>query len=529
MYSVVLKNATIIDGSGQPPIHGDIAIEGDKIIRIAENIITNAHTIIDAAGLVVAPGFIDSQNHSDSYWQLFDNPSLDSLRAQGFTTIAVGHCGASLAPLLSQESLKAIQKWHSLEGVNVNWSSFEEFLTTLSGNRFGCNVASLVGYNTLRRGLVGSGMEALGTQEAKTLLHVLEDSLRAGAFGLSTGLSYGHELSVTNMELKDFASLVSEYNGLLSVHLRSEGEQVVESIDEVLELSRETGVAVKISHLKITGKNQWHLFEEVQDKLETAKHQGVKVWFDVYPYDTVWQGIAGYLPSWVRLGGRTEMLNSLRQPLTRRKVLDYLHNIDTKISELLIVSTANKLNVVGKQLSQIAKDLELSSEEALLMLIENGGSEIMVFDQSLHPEHMTALMMHPLSLIATDGAGFPSPEYVTSGVVNDRMVHPRCFGTAPKFLATVRDTNALSLAEAIRKLTAAPAEALGIARRGLIKEGYFADIVIFNPSSIEDTATLTHPYKFPKGLIHVIVNGVQTMHNGVLLKATGGQILKKMR
>ncbi len=529
MYSAVIKNATIIDGSGEPPIHGDIAIEGDKIVRIAESILTNAHNIIDAAGLVVAPGFIDAQNHSDSYWQLFDNPGLDSLRAQGFTTIAVGHCGASLAPLLSRESLFALQKWHSLEGANVNWSSFDEFLSVLSTQRFGCNVASLVGYNTLRRGLARDNTDALDTQEAKTLMHVLTESLKSGAFGLSTGLSYGHELSVTNMELKDFAGLVAKADGLLSVHLRSEGQRIVESIDEVLELAEETGVRLKISHLKITGKNQWHLFEEVQDRLETARHRGIPVWFDVYPYDTVWQGLTAYMPAWIRLGGRLQMLEELRKPLQRRKVLDYLHTIDTKISELQIVSTANNLNVVGKRLSQIAKDLEISSEETLLLLVENGGSEIMVFDSSLKPEHMTALMMHPLSLIATDGAGFPNPEVVTGGVINDRMVHPRCFGTAPKFLSIVRDTNALSLAEAIRKLTFAPAQALGLKDRGLLKEGYYADLVIFNPSAIEDTATLTHPYKFPKGIAHVLVNGIQTMHDGVLLKTTSGQILKKMR
>lgn len=529
MYSVIIRNATIIDGTGSAPRHGDIAIEADKIVRIADIIPTQAHTIIDVAGLVVSPGFIDAQNHSDSYWQLFDNPPLDSLRAQGYTTISIGHCGASLAPLLSRESLLALQKWHSLEGVNVNWSTYSEFLELLATKRYGCNVASLVGYSTLRRGLVGNTQEALGVQEAKTLLYILEDSFMNGAFGLSTGLSYGHELSVTNIELADFASVVAKYNGILSVHLRSEGERVTESLDEVLDLAKQTGARLKISHLKITGKDQWHLFEQVQDRLEIARHQGISVWFDMYPYDTVWQGIASYLPSWARLGGRQRMLAQLQDPMARRKILDYLHNLDSKISELLIVSTVNKLNVIGKRLSQVAKDLDISSEEALLLLIENGGCEILVFDQSLHPEHINALMMHPLALIATDGAGFPDPATVIGGKVNDRLVHPRCFGTAPRFLAAVRETNALSLSDAVRKLTYAPAQVLGLEKRGQIVEGYFADLVIFNPSSIVDQATLLNPYRFPKGISHVFVNGVQTMHDGVLLKNLGGQILKKVR
>jgi N-acyl-D-amino-acid deacylase len=528
MYSVVIKNATIIDGTGNPPVHGDIAIEGDTIVRIAEKITTSAQTIIEAGGLVVAPGFIDAQNHSDSYWQLFDNPSLDSLRAQGYTTIAIGHCGASLAPLLSGDSLQALQKWHSLEGVNVNWSSFDEFAHTLEQKSFGCNVASLVGYNTLRRGLVGDALSALGTQEIKTLLGILSDSMKAGAYGLSTGLSYGHELSVSMLELKDFAELVAKQDGLLSVHLRNEGDRIMESINEIVDLATETGVRVKLSHLKIAGHKQWHLFEEVQDALETARHQGINISFDVYPYETVWQSIVSYLPAWVRIGGRDHISSQLKDPVQRRKVLDYLHTADNRLSELFIVSTANKLNVVGKKLSQIAKDLEISSEETLLKLIENGGSEIMVFDESLDPQHVTALMMHPFSLIATDGAGFPNPQQVKGGIINDKLVHPRCFGTVPTFLATVRETNALSLSEAIYKLTAAPAAVLGLDRRGQIAVGNFADLVIFNPSTIQATATVMHPYRFPQGIQHVLINGQLTQYNGILLKQISGQMLRKM-
>ncbi len=406
MYSVVIKNASIIDGTGNQPRHGDIAIEGDQIVRIADSIDTAAQTVIDAQGLVVCPGFIDVQNHSDSYWQLFDNPSLDSVRAQGFTTIVVGHCGASLAPLLSRESLSAMQKWHSLEGANVNWSSFAEFLETLSASELGCNVASLVGYSTLRRGLVGSDANALQTQESKTLRAFLQQSLSEGAFGLSNGLGYGHELSVTSMELKDFAQTVAEAKGLFSVHLRSEDDHIIESLDEVLELAKDTGVRLKISHLKLFGGNDKHILENVIDRLETARHQGVDVWFDVYPYDTVWQNITRYLPAWIRIGGRNHILSELKDPINRKKVLEHLHNSSSNIPELLVVSTANKLNVVGKQLSRIAKDFEITSEEALLLLIEHGGTEIMVFDQALDMKTVESLVMHPFSLIATDGAGF---------------------------------------------------------------------------------------------------------------------------
>ncbi len=527
MYSVIIKNASIIDGTGGQPRHGDIAIEGDQIVSIADTVEAAAQTIIDAQGLVVCPGFIDVQNHSDSYWQLFDNPSLDSVRAQGFTTIVVGHCGASLAPLLSRESLSALQKWHSLEGVNVNWSSFGEFLDALSASPLGCNVASLVGYSTLRRGLVGSSANALQTQESKTLRSFLEQSMTQGAFGLSNGLGYGHELSVTPMELKDFAETVAQRSGLFSVHLRNEDEFIIESLDEMLELARDTGVRLKISHLKLYGKNDKHIIEHMLDRLETARHQGVEVWFDVYPYDTVWQGITRYLPSWIRIGGREHILQELKNPTTRKKVLEYLQTSVTVLPELLVVSTANKLNVVGKRLSHIAKDFEITSEEALLLLIENGGTDIMVFDHALDPKTVESLVMHPFSLVATDGAGFPSPNGVVSGVINDRLVHPRCFGTAPKFLADVRDTNAISLSEAICKLTGTAAKVVGITDRGELAVGKKADIVIFNPSTIIDTATLTNPYRFPHGIEHVLVNGEPTVKAGLLLKSVYGRVLRK--
>ncbi|MCC7356485.1 MAG: amidohydrolase family protein [Candidatus Doudnabacteria bacterium] len=527
MYSVVIKNASIIDGTGSQPRHGDIAIEGEQIVRIADSIDTAGQTVIDAQGLVVCPGFIDVQNHSDSYWQLFDNPSLDSLRAQGFTTIVVGHCGASLAPLLSRESLSAMQKWHSLEGANVNWSSFSEFIETLQMSELGCNVASLVGYSTLRRGLVGGNANALQTQESKTLLAFLEQSLAQGAFGLSNGLGYGHELSVTPIELKDFVEAVAKTKGLFSVHLRNEDENIIESLDEVLELAKDTGVKLKISHLKLSGGQDKHVLEHVIDRLETARHQGVDVWFDVYPYDTVWQNITRYLPSWIRIGGRNHILSELKDPTKRKKVIEHLHNTNSTLPELLVVSTANKLNVIGKRLSHIAKDFEITSEEALLLLIEHGGTEIMVFDQTLDSKTVESLVMHPFSLVATDGAGFPNPQGVTSGVVNDRLVHPRCFGTAPKFLADVRDTNAISLSEAIRKLTSTAAQVVGITDRGELAVGKKADIVIFNPSTIVDTATLTSPYRFPRGIEHVLINGQLTVKSGITLKTLSGQVLRK--
>ncbi|MCL5775189.1 MAG: amidohydrolase family protein [Patescibacteria group bacterium] len=247
MYSLLIKNAIVYDGTGKPGEVLDVAVQGDEIANVAFNIKSYAQNVIDASGKILAPGFIDLQNHSDVYFQLFDNPSLDSLITQGYTTILVGNCGASLAPLLTHEALLSIQKWHSLEAANINWQSFSEFIETLSKQRLACNVASLVGYSTLRRAVVGDQIRSLEKNELQALKNALRESMEAGAFGLSNGLSYAHEIIVSELELFELAKIVKAQNGLFSVHLRSEGSEIIEALDEALDIARSTEVNLKIS------------------------------------------------------------------------------------------------------------------------------------------------------------------------------------------------------------------------------------------------------------------------------------------
>ncbi len=308
MYSLLIRNATVVDGSGDPGQVLDVAVQGDEIVNVAPNISSSAQTVIDAAGKILAPGFVDLQNHSDSYWQIFDNPGLESLITQGYTTILLGNCGASLAPLLTKDALLAMQKWHNLEATNINWLSFSEFIEQLAKKRFACNVASLVGYSTLRRALVGDRVRGLDKEELLTLKGALEQSMEAGAFGLSSGLSYAHEIIISELELFELAKIIKARNGLFSVHLRSEGGEIIEALDEALDIAKNTEVNLKISHLKIRNEANWEKFPEVVGAIDTAYHQGTNVHFDVYPYDTIWQALYSYLPKWAMEGGRTGML-----------------------------------------------------------------------------------------------------------------------------------------------------------------------------------------------------------------------------
>ncbi|PIR96256.1 MAG: hypothetical protein COT92_02070 [Candidatus Doudnabacteria bacterium CG10_big_fil_rev_8_21_14_0_10_42_18] len=519
MYNLLIKNGKVIDGTGKNGEILDIAVEGDKIVNIAPNISVKAGNTIDAKEKIVAPGFVDIQNHSDSYWQIFDNPSLHSLTSQGFTTILTGNCGGSLAPLFSSEALLSIQKWHDLSGANINWQTFSEYLNELSKKSIACNVASLAGYSTLRRGVVGDQVRSLEKQEMELLNRTLEESLDAGAFGLSSGLSYSHEIIISELELFHLARTLKKNKSLFSVHLRNEGDEIVEALDEVLDIAKNTEVNLKISHLKIKGKNNWNKFDQITERLDNAYHKGINVHFDVYPYDTVWQPLYSYLPKWATTGGRVLLLKQLKDPVQKNKILMYLGSQHVRFGDLFVASTSSKLNFVGKTLNQIAKNLEITSEAALLNLIENGGSEVLVFEKNLDENQVKNFTAHALSFIATDGAGFKNN-------VQGKLVHPRCFGTAPKGIELVKQAGG-SIEQAIKKLSYGPSQKLGLNKRGSLQIGNFADIVIFDENKFTGKATYQNPYQYSAGMEEVFVNGKAVISEGKFTGNLPGYVLRK--
>jgi len=520
MYSLLIKNCQLIDGTGEPAKLADVAVQGDRIVNIDQNINVDAEKVIDAGGKILAPGFVDLQNHSDSYWQIFDNPSFDSLVSQGFTSIVIGNCGASLAPLLSHDALLSIQKWHNLEGANINWQSFSEYIEELSRHRFACNVASLVGYSTLRRGIVGDQVRSLEKEELAALKRFLSESIDAGAFGMSSGLSYSHEIIISEIELYELAKILSQKKALFSIHLRSEGSEVVEAVEESLDIARSTEVNLKISHLKVRNETNWPKFDEVLQKIENAYHKGYNVHFDVYPYTAIWQPLYAYMPRWAIEGGRQIMLKHFENPTQKNKILAHLNNLNVKFSSMLVASTANKLNFMGKTIGQIAKNMEVSSEQAVLHILENGGSEVLAFEESLDPKQVNSALTHPLSFVATDGGGF-------SDKIKDKLVHPRCFGSATKFLHYAISENVLPLEKAVKKLTSGPANKIGLKKRGEIKIGNFADMVIFDPQKVGSQASYQNPYQHSLGIEYVFVNGKAALAEGKLTTQLPGYVLRK--
>ncbi len=520
MYSLLIKNATVIDGTGKGPVTADVAVESGRIVNISSHIDGKAQKTVHAGGKVLAPGFIDLQNHSDSHWRLFDGPLLESMITQGYTTVIVGNSGASLAPLISEDSLLSLQKWHTLEGVNINWQSFAEFAETMSAQRFGPNVASLVGYSTLRRGLIGDRQTPVSVSELETLKRLATDALNEGAFGISTGFAYAHETNISDVELYEIAKLVAKHNAYLAVHLRDESGSIIESVREVIAATEQAQANVKISHLKIRHKENWALLPDVLSELEAAWHRGTNIHFDVYPYNSTWQPLYTYLPLWATMGGRLQLIEQLRNPVQRAKILSALNSSPANIPGLIIASTSTKLMVTGKPLSAVAASFGTTSEEALLHLIENGGSEILVFDTSLDQKVVETFCNHSLGFIATNGSGYSTED-------TSKLIHPRCFGTAPKFLHNVHTKKEISLPDAIRKLTSGPAKKAGLTGRGVIAVDAVADLVLIDMDKVDSKATLENPLQYAQGISQVWVNGQTVVLNGAVTGTKAGVFLSK--
>ena len=520
-YDTIIKAGTVIDGTGAQPFVADIGISGNEIAEIGQ-IGHSAANIVDATGKFVVPGFIDITNHSDTHLTLFKYPGFESLLMQGVTTIIGGNCGSSLAPLASAKAIHGIQKWADLSEININWTTFKEYIWEIDAMNLGVNFGSFVGYGTLRRGIIGDEIRLLTIEERERLKQLLRDALKEGAFGLSLGLSYGHESISPTEELIEISRVIQEEGGILKVHLRSEGNGLLAAVNEVVRIGREAGVAVQISHLKAIGKKSWKSLHHALDLIHNAKASGLNINFDVSPYATTGSSLYLLIPTWARQGGFDELFKRIDDSEERKKIIDTLATYTLHPDKILITSAPIK-NIVGQTLSEIAETAGISPEEALLATVRASEGRVSIIGQTVSVKNTKREVEDPDSFIASDGEGYAKE---ASGSGN--LIHPRSFGTFAHFWH--RFVNELALVtpeQAIKKITSGPAEKMGLTRRGALKEENFADIVVFDPALFKERNTYRDPYHYSTGIEWVFVNGKATIERTKLTDMHSGKALKR--
>ena len=531
-FDIVIKEGEIFDGAGNPPFKADIGIKGGKIIKIGD-ITEKGSTTINADGLVVSPGFIDMHNHADHAILAF--PNAECYIMQGVTTSLVGNCGLSMAPINS-DNLELTKSYlfpflRADFDYKWDWRTSKEYFEKIQRNGTAINLAPLVGQGTLRIAVKGFEMTRASREEMDTMKTILKQELEEGAFGLSTGLVYPPGSYSTTEELIELTAVLQKFNVLYTTHLRNESDELLESVEEAIKIGEENGISVEISHHKAIGKANWGKVKDSLKLLESARQRGVDINCDVYPYTAAMTTVSSLLPPWTLEGGVEKMLVRLNNQEERLKIEKDITEGKMKgenwIKEIgweniMIAECPLDKDAEGKSLETIFKERNQFHQpfKALFdWLIKIKGESTMVFF-CMDEEDVKTVISSPLSTIVSDswviapsGGGKP---------------HPRGYGSFSRFLGKyVREEKTLTLEEAIKKITSLPANKIGLKDRGTLKEGYWADITIFNKDEIKDKATFDNPHQYSEGVYYVIINGQLAVDNGEITGKKSGKILKK--
>lgn len=519
---LVIKNGTIIDGTGKDRYKADIRISNGKIAEIGKNIKSDAEAIC-AKGLIVAPGVIDIHGHSNA--TVYINPSFESKVSQGITTEVWGNCGQSFAPILEGQHRNTVKKMLSAslgaENIDMEWSSFREYMKHLP--KLGINVIPLIGHGILRTNIIGISDKELTKKETTSALFLLEECLNDGAYGMSTGLEYSPGSYSTKEELIELCKLLEKYNAFYSTHIRNEDKELWASIDEALEVSELSACPVHISHLKLAGKNNWGESERLLSYLMLAHKSGILVTWDVYPY-TAWGGeLVDLFPTDLMINKNIEKLsrdNEFKKKIGK-EIAREIKLRGSSWDKIMITHATKSDGAVGKSIHELA----LTNNENVLdtyfrILLENNGV-VNIIGHDMNYEDMKFLLTHPDTIIATDSRAISF-----DSTPDKRKPHPRYCGSIPKVLRFARE-GLFSFEEAIRKMTSLPAARMKLRDRGSIETGKSADLMIFDPATVADNATYENPIQPPTGIIYVFVNGHLVINKGVHTGIFKGKIMRQ--
>ncbi|MCX7967019.1 MAG: D-aminoacylase [Armatimonadetes bacterium] len=525
IFDWLIVNGRVIDGTGQPPFFADVGIVGDKIAAIGQLFHAPARNRIDAMGKFVAPGFIDIHTHFDI--ALLAHPEAYCSISQGVTTVVIGNCGHSPAPI-SKERRNELKQLLSVlnSAVDWRWERFSEFLDDLESARPSVNVVPLVGHCALRASVIGFENRTATEDELKGMRNLLEECMDEGGWGLSSGLIYPPSAFANVGELVALTEVVAKRGGIYSTHIRSESDALVVAITEALQTALKSGVNLQISHHKASRKPNWGKVAVTLRLIEQAALQH-NVNFDAYPYTAGSANLSQLLPLWAFEGGAAAMLKRLEDASQRNQILEALKSEENlEWGKIIVASVASDeyRGLQGKSLTEVAKELGTSPPEAVLHLIEHERNAVTMVWFVMDEQDVEQVLTHPLCLIGSDALTIPAPP---NSPEPKPYVHPRTYGTFPKILRwLVREKGKLAWHEAISKMTGKTAYKLGLRMRGILKEGFFADLVVFDPNEIADRASYENPNSPAEGIEWVFVNGVPALAEGQPTNERNGRVLR---
>ncbi|HKW94525.1 MAG TPA: D-aminoacylase [Methylomirabilota bacterium] len=527
MDDLLIRGGLVLDGSGADAVAADVAVRAGRIVAIAPGLGTPARRVIDARGSIVAPGFIDIKTHSD--FTLPRAPRAESKVLQGVTTEVVGHCGFSLAPVspgrgpLLQEYLSGFGPW-----IEVRETDMAGYLDRFPATAV--NTIMQVGHNTLRLMTVGMDDRAPTDDEMAEMRRLLSEGLAAGALGLSSGLFTAPGSYARSPELLDLLQTVRRHRGTYATHVRDEANDVLAAVREAIAAGERSGVHVQIVHMKLSGVDNWGRAGRLLEEIDAARRRGVAVDADVYPYTSAANPLRNLLPSWVQEGGIPAMLRRLGEPALRARLA---REIDERgltsfgripsWEAVGIGTSRTRTRDAGRSVAELARASGAREIDVICDLLVADGGATYVMVSSIDEADVRSLLRSPAVLVGSDGRAV-APD----SVAGQGRPHPRFYGTFPRVLGHyARELGLLSLPEAIAKMTGRPAQVLGLRERGLLREGYAADVTVFDPARVIDRATYEAPQRYPLGISTVIVNGTLVVEASQHTGALPGRVLRR--
>jgi len=519
----LFSGGLVADGTGSSLKRTFIGIDSDQIILTDTYV--PAREEIDISGKIIAPGFIDIHTHSDL--TLLSNPLAQSKIRQGVTTEVVGNCGYGVAPNPYTESENPLRSGLAFidvdKAIDWNWSTHSEYMRVLESSGISLNVATLIGHIPIHTAVAGFGEKIASTEEIKSMKSLLREQLASGAFGFSTGLNLTPISYASEDELVALGEAVAEVDGIFAIHMREYGDNLMKSIEEIIRIAKRSGARIQVSHLVALGEQNWGRVKSALSRIEEVNSEGCEIHADVYPYIAGSCPLSQILPDWSQEGGDGPMRERLKSPEIRSDIKRHWKNIDVDWHNYQIASVFPEFQyLIAKRISTIAEDMKISPDDLALDLLSEMGHALAIVAFGRHEKDVRTLFAHRLAMVGSDGLSL-DPD----GPTGVGIPHPRSYGTFPRVLNKYVGNDQISLERAIEICTYAPAKKLRISDRGLVKKGYKADLVVFDPEKIRDTATYEEPHQYPIGISHVVVNGKFVIRNGNHLESKPGQVLHR--